>query len=111
MKKISEKSVSKKMLSILCILGAIIVLMCLLNISALGNIAGFNQTLAQNLKDYKIAYESNNADDILQVEKEIAYTVEHSNIRINGTYIFNIILVSVSILFIILPTAPLSSLV
>lgn len=100
MKKISEKSVSKKILSILCILGAIVVLMCLLNISALGNIAGFNQELAQNLKDYKMAYENNNADDILQVEKEIAYTVEHSNIRINGTYIFNIILVSVSCLFI-----------
>lgn len=96
MKNIKNKSINKKNIIILGILGAIIIIMCLLNISAISVIAGFNQSICQHFADYKNAYESMDYQTILAVEEDIAYTMTHSNTRINGTFIFNIVLLILS---------------
>lgn len=101
MNGLKRQNISRKIIEVLGILGLIIVIMCALNISAINVIGNFNKTLGQNLRDYKVAYESNDVQDILRVEEEIAYTMEHSNIRINGTFVFNIALLVISVILII----------
>ncbi len=101
MRKVNDKSIGKKNIEILGILGVVIIVMCLLNAAGLSKIAGFNKQIGQCFSDYKIAYESGNVNEILEVEDQISYTMTHSYTRINGTLIFNIVLVALSIAIII----------
>ena len=109
--KIREKSINKKNIIILGFLGAFIILTCILNLSALGVIAEFNQSICQHFADYKAAYDSGDNQLILEVEEQIAYTMTHSNTRINGTYVFNIVLFILSATFIVTTYLTLNKLI
>ena len=106
-----EKSISKKINEILIILGTIILLMCVLNVSALYDIANFNTTIGENLRDLVAAYESNNVETILQVQDQIAYTMTHCHTKINGTLIFDVLLVIISTVIIVLTGIALNKII
>ena len=97
---LKKQNISRKIIEVLGSLGLIIIIMCVLNISAINVIRDFNHTIEQNIEDYKMAYESGDAQTILNVEEEISYTVKHSNIRATGTYIYNIVLLAISVILI-----------
>ena len=106
-----EKSISKKINEILIILGTIILLMCVLNVSALYDIANFNTTIGENIRDLVAAYESNNVETILQVQDQIAYTMTHCHTKINGTLIFDVLLVIISTVIIVLTGIALNKII
>lgn len=92
-----ERSINNKLTGILSILTAIMVLMCMLNCSAWSICKDFNNDFAQEFVEYKEAFENNDREAITEIEANIAYTVEHSNLKADGTYVFNIILVVVAV--------------
>lgn len=106
-----EKSISRKINEILIILGTIIVTMCALNVSALCKIVEFNNTICLDLTNLVAAYESNNAESILLTQDQIAYTMTHCNTRINGTLIFNIVIVIIAIITITLMCIALNKII
>lgn len=95
MKK-KNQSIAKKMVIILSGLGLITVLMCVLNVAALSIMGSYNKTLSSNVKQYeKIAGGGSEAEKITE---DIDYILDRSEIKISGTYIFNIILVVLAII-------------
>ena len=89
-----EKTLRKKIMEVLLNLGLILVGVCIMNMSALRVISDFNHTIESEFEQYHDAMLSGNQEEIERIEAEIEYTFEHSNTRIDGTYIFNIILIA-----------------
>ena len=98
MKKLS---IGKKITVILGSLGIIIFIMCMLNVSALKTISEYNSTIGQRFAEYKDAYESGDTQAISKVEENITYTMQHSNTKISGTYVFDVAIVVISVTIII----------
>ena len=98
MKKLS---IGKKITVILGSLGIIIFIMCMLNVSALKTVSEYNSTIGQSFAEYKDAYESGDTQAISKVEENITYTMQHSNTKISGTYVFDVAIVVISVTIII----------
>ena len=96
-KKTKEKSINTKLTRILGVLTVFMVIMCVLNCSAWLVIKDFNDALKQNFRDYLEATASMDVEAMTLVEGQIAYTFEHSDIKADGTFIFNIVLVVLAV--------------
>ncbi len=94
-KKKRKSSVTRKMVAILVGLGVITVLMCVSNLSALSVMSGYRQSLSETVT----AYESANAgnEGVAEFGEEVDYLLERIMLRIDGTYVFDIALVVVSL--------------
>lgn len=90
-----KQSIAKKMVMIMVGLGFITLLMCILNVAALSTISSYNQTLSENVKQYK--EELGSGSDAVATEEQIEHILGKTEIKVDGTYIFDIILVALAI--------------
>ena len=88
-----KSSVARKMSVILIILGLITTLMCFLNVMAYDVLAEYNASLEETVLKLQTA-SGKEAEDLVQ---ETDYLMERIDIKIDGTYIFDIILLGVAL--------------
>ncbi len=91
-----KTSIGRKMVAILSVLGLITVAMCVLNLMAFSAMRGFSESLSKDITEYEMQSGANETLD--ELTSEIDYLLEKIQIRIDGTYIFNIILVLIAII-------------
>lgn len=96
-----KKSIGKKVLGLMSFLGILLILICLLNLAALSNVAGYNKELAKSFEQYNQAVQSGDAAAVEAAQENYAFYVEHSNIRVSGTEVFDIILVVLGVVLIV----------
>lgn len=92
-----KSSIGRKMLLILAVLGFITVMMCLLNLMAYDVMDGYNQSLVECIHEYESL--AGGRAEVEEIAAEIDYLIERIEIKISGTYIFDIILVILSMVF------------
>lgn len=96
MGKKKKSSVARKVIGILAVLGAITVLMCVLNLMAYQVLQGYNVALTEQI----LALEEHTDDsaDVEQIVGQINYLMERIDIKIDGTYVFDIFLVVLALI-------------
>ena len=87
-----KSSVARKMAGLLIVLGLITALMCFLNVLAYDVLEGYNVTLNE------LIVKLQNSSDTSAVVAEINDLMGHINLKISGTYIFDIILLVVAVI-------------
>ena len=88
MKNKRKTSIGVRMITILVVLGLITAVMCVLNVMAYDVLRSYNQSLQE-----QIALLQSGTD----TTEQISYLMNRINIKIDGTYIFDIILVAVAL--------------
>ena len=86
-----KSSIGKKLLLILIVLGLITMLMCVLNLMAFSVMSSYNKELEQVVKEFEA--QSAGGAEMEALTGKIDYLMERIDIKIEGTYIFDIILV------------------
>ena len=87
-----KQSIARKMVLIMAIVGIITVVMCVMNAMALTAINGYIRQMEENIQ--LIAQ----GDSSQEVKEAIDYALERSEIRVSGTYYFDIILVVLAVI-------------
>ena len=90
-----KKSIARKLIFIMAIMGCITLIMCILNVAALSTIDSYNKTLSSCVAEYEEAVEGGQIDT--ELTEQIEYIFNKSEVKIEGTYIFNIVLVILAI--------------
>ena len=96
-----KRSVSRKILLMLSVLGIMVILACVLNASALKFVAGYNVSVETEVENLKAALEDGDQGAVTQAEQQIEFFLQHGIIRVDGTIIFDYILLGVSVLLVI----------
>ena len=96
-----RKSIGRKIMLLMSVLGFMLMLICILNISALYNVERYNNSLAKTFENYNVAMQSGDSEVMQTAEEEYKYYVDRSNIRVSGTVVFNVALIIFSCLFMI----------
>ncbi len=89
-----KSSVARKMAVILVILGIITGLMCFLNLMAYDVLEGYSVSLRETVQELQ----SSTGTVAPELSEKADYILERIDIKISGTYIFDIILLAVSLL-------------
>lgn len=97
-----KKSLSRKLGGMLTILGVFTLLITFLNLSALSIIREKNQIVSAEFQKYEVAVKSGDTSSLETVKTEVEKAIRSSDIRINGTYSFDIILVVVDLVVIMI---------
>lgn len=87
-----KKSIGAKITAMLVYLGIILILACVLNMSALSYIRGFNNDIQKATTDIQQLVQNGEAENIAQAEGELDNAIHRITLRIEGTYTFDIIL-------------------
>ena len=88
-----KKSIGGKVLGLTGFLGILLFAICIMNLAALSTIEDYNNQLAENFHTYQQAMQTQDADKVEAAAEDYQYIVDRSNIKVSGTYIFNIILI------------------
>lgn len=72
-----------------------------MNRSALSNISEFHTSIEQEVKNLTEAMEKGDREVITETEDSITYSIEHGKIRVDGTIVFDNILLGLSVLLVI----------
>lgn len=91
MKRKRKTSIGRRMIAILASLGIITTLMCVLNVMAYSVLDGYNKSLQEQITALEAQVEE--TESKTQITEQIDYLSERIDIKIEGTYIFDIILV------------------
>ncbi len=94
MKREKKSSVARKMTGILIVLGLITTLMCALNLAAYDVLRGYNTSLIKMINQLKTYADAGEADTTIE---QTEYLMERIDIKIDGTYVFDIILVIIAL--------------
>ena len=94
------KSIRTKINLMLAILGAFLVLVCVLNVMALSVISDYNGTMAENAQALINAAKTGDARGMTAAEEGLTYIIGKSNTKVEGTYIFEVILVVLALVVI-----------
>lgn len=97
-----NKSIGRKVMVMVLILGAVMVLNCLLNVSALSVMEEQNQGIADAITEYQAAMEKEDIDGVAAAQGDIEYILKKSATKISGTYVFNAIIVGLMIPLVII---------
>ena len=97
-----QKSLNRKLTTMLLVLGLLAVLITLANVSALKIISNFNSDLTESLATYEEAIKSGDESTIADAKSDVEFAIRHSNTRIEGTYVFDYVLVFVDIVIIVI---------
>lgn len=89
-----KQSIVIKIVGILAGLGIITGLMCVLNLMAYSVLRDYNESLTGSIN--KIEEQVSGNEDVIESINEIDGLMKHIDIKINGTYVFDIILVVLS---------------
>ena len=93
-----KNSIGKKVLLMVVGLGLIMALIAVSNVAAMQTLSGYNKALEEKLEEYEKALTGGNATSAAALEEDMDYYFNKSDIKINGTYIFDLILVFVAII-------------
>ena len=96
------KSISRKIVMMLSVLGGMVILACILNASALRYVAGYNDFIDEGVTELKAAIGNADKVSLAGAEEKIEYYLQQGIIRVNGTIIFDIILLLLSVALVIL---------
>ena len=72
------------------------------NVAALQEILSFNEEIASDITQYKMAVEGNKQQEVKTIGDNLDTVMESSEIRIYGTLIFDVILVVLAVVAIVL---------
>lgn len=92
------KSVGRKIVTMLSVMGIMVILTCILNSSALRYVAGFNNSISEEVDNLKSALKNGNEKEIAEAEEQIEYYLKHGTIRVDGTIVFDNVLLVIAIL-------------
>ena len=87
-----KKSIGAKITAMLVYLGIILILTCVLNMSALSYIRGFNNDIQKATTDIQQFVQNGEAENIAKAEDALGEAIRSITVRIEGTYTFDIIL-------------------
>ena len=87
-----KKSIGAKITAMLVYLGIILILVCVLNMSALSYIRGFNNDIQKATTDIQQFVQNGEAENIAKAEDALGEAIRSITVRIEGTYTFDIIL-------------------
>lgn len=90
-----RKSIGTKVIVMLLFLGILLLVVCGLNMSALKVIAGYNESISKDFSDIKSAAGSGDDARVEQINADLNDTIGHITVKIDGTYIFDGILIAV----------------
>ena len=96
-----KKSLNKKIVGMLIIMGLVSLLITYANVSALKLINQFNNDISTAFASYEQAVELGDEQAIEQAKADVEYFLYHSNTRIDGTYKFDYALIFVNAIIII----------
>lgn len=97
-----RKSIGKKVIGMMAVIGGFLILICALNISALSIMENQNQTIAQRVEELETAAQSGDVELMNQAEEDIDYILGKSALKINGTYVFNVVVVMAALVVVII---------
>lgn len=87
-----KKSITMKVGMIIGIMGLLFVATCFLNMMALEVISEYNQIMAADAEMLLEAFRSGDEAQMVQAQEGLLYIVEKSETKVDGTYIFDVIL-------------------
>lgn len=88
-------SIAAKLIGILLVIGFLTAVMCFLNLMAFGVMSDYSKSLNEAVTELE---SQSGGQNITQVSEEIDYLFERIDIKIEGTYIFDIILVALALI-------------
>lgn len=91
-----EKSLGRELAVMLISLGALAVIIAFLNVSALQKMHECNNYILVSVEELSDALASGDADLLAVAQKDMSLALRDSNVRVNGTLIFDSILVVVA---------------
>lgn len=97
-----KKSIGRKVLFLMGMLGVFLVLICYLNMAALSNVKGYNDELSETFAQYNQAVQSGDSAQIETLTKTYTNLVQHSNLRVSGTSTFNKILIGIIVVLMVI---------
>ena len=100
-----KKSLNRKIVGMLIIMGLVSLLITYANVSALKLISQFNNDISTAFTNYEEAVKLGDEKAIEQSKADVDYLLHHSNTRIDGTYKFDYALIFVNALIIIIMCA------
>lgn len=92
-----QKSLGKEIATMLIVLGLVSVLIAVLNVNALRNIKGFNDKISDAIIEYEQVIASGDESILPAAKEKLEKSVNKSNIRVDGTLSFDIILVVLAV--------------
>ncbi len=96
-----RKSIGKKAIFMVAIMGIFLLLTIILNLGAWNSSKEFNDSLYTYIMQYEDKVHEGDAEALADLEEKIAYELDHSATRIDGTVLFDYILLVISVLFMI----------
>ena len=97
-----RNSIGKKVVGMIMLLGILMVGICVANMSAFSIITGLNKEVINEVAEYEAAAQNADAVNMEKVQKSLESTLGHVDKRINGTYVFDFILIALAIIVVVI---------
>lgn len=97
-----KKSLGRKLIGMLVVLGVFTMLITVLNLAALREISRRNSVITEHFIQYEEAVKNNDTETLETAKTEVTNAIDKSNIKVDGTVTFDILLVIVDVLVIVL---------
>lgn len=97
-----KKTIGKKVIIMISVLGVLLLGVVLTNLSALSYINNFNKDLNASLEKYAAAVEDMDSEKLQTTSEELKSILSHSNARIVGTYNYDIVLMVIVVIIMII---------
>lgn len=97
-----KKSIGKKIIGMMAVVGVIMIATCILNIAALIASSKHNDAITQDIKALAEAVENNDKDAAVEVQQDLAHESKRNNIRINGTIVFDYAVIVLILIIVVL---------
>ncbi len=95
-----NKSIGKKVILMVGVMGVVLLLAIYSNIAALQAIQEFNDTISEHFMEYKETALTNDEATNAEIEETIEYAIGKNVTRISGTVLFDYLLLGVGVVFI-----------
>lgn len=97
-----KKSLGRKLIGMLVVLGVFTMLITVLNLAVLREISRRNSVITEHFNQYEEAVKNNDTETLETAKTEVTNAIAKSNIKVDGTVTFDIVLVIVDVLVIVL---------
>lgn len=97
-----RKSIGKKVIAMLSLLGIMLLLVCVSNMSAMNFIQGYNKAISQNIDELQKAVASGDTALAEEIETSLITNGNHITLRIDGTYIFDVVLMVIILITVVI---------
>ena len=97
-----SKTIGRKVCGLVILCGIIMALMCVANIAAFNVLAEYVDNLESSVEEYGQACASDDVAKQLESSKEFRSIFDHTDTKVEGTIVFNFILIAATVLVIII---------